>query len=161
MPTFRSLLSALDPALLLPPPVSSLAQAARATLPASSSAMAWALAFIPRARRKTVSSLGGRTTSVDSAPVRWMCSRPPAVRLPLPAVWPGDGELGTLTGGGSGAAAESRIETRSLPTGNAGHTLPPAGVRRPTDPTAEHTRRLRTVTTGTAPAHLPGARRTG
>src|SRR3954470_24399128 len=57
MPTFRSpLLLSLLPLPLLSL-LSLLAQAARAMLPASSRAAA----FIIRARRKTISSLGGRT----------------------------------------------------------------------------------------------------
>ena len=50
--------------LALPPLFSSLAQAARARLPASSNAAA----FVIRAARKTISSLGGRAGGVEARP---------------------------------------------------------------------------------------------
>src|SRR3954471_4229030 len=72
MPTFRSLLPPLLPLPLLLF-FSSLAHAARAMLPASSSAAA----FIIRARRKTISSLGGRA--------RWCGAHPDGCRSGAPS----------------------------------------------------------------------------
>src|SRR3954470_15444427 len=67
MPIFRSPpLALLPPLLPLPLVFWSLAQAARAMLPASSSAAA----FVIRARRKTISSLGGRATPSGGAAPR-------------------------------------------------------------------------------------------
>src|ERR671932_644970 len=62
MPTRRSLLPPLPP--LLPPLFASLAHAARARLPASSSAAV----FIIRAPRTTISSLGGPPPCTGDAP---------------------------------------------------------------------------------------------
>src|SRR3954452_19170611 len=78
MPTFRSLLPPLLPLPLLLF-FSSLAQAARAMLPASSSTAA----FVIRARRKTISSLGGRAPRSSGArPGRRGPAPPPDRRQP-------------------------------------------------------------------------------
>src|SRR3954470_1484252 len=92
MPTFRSpLLLSLLP-LPLPPLSSLLAQAARAMLPASSRAAA----FIIRARRKTISSLGGRAPPSGGAAPRTSGSR--ATARPA-ATGPGRHVGGDASGG--------------------------------------------------------------
>src|SRR4051812_4964925 len=115
MPTFRS-----PPLLLLLPLpllslLSLLAQAARAMLPASSRAAA----FIIRARRKTISSLGGRTPPEGGACPELRGSR--AASRPA-ATGPGDTSGGTLAAGGAAPEGLARTETRSLSAEDSGPT---------------------------------------
>ena len=91
------------------PPSSSLAQAARARLLASSKAAV----FVIRARRKTISSLGGRARVFSGASRVGAGNLPPSGRP-----WTGAAhDQGTLTAFSARSAQRRRTETRSLPRG--------------------------------------------
>src|SRR3954454_17503948 len=99
MPTFRSPLSALDPGAAAAAAGLVTGAGRQGHAPGQQQRHGLGTGLHPTRSAQDGLLSRGRTTSVDSAPARWMCSRPPAVRLPLPAVWPADGDLGTLTGG--------------------------------------------------------------
>src|SRR3954447_12523615 len=113
MPTFRSPL--LLPLLPLPllPLFSSLAQAARAMLPASSSTAA----FVIRARRKTISSRGGRGPPSGGARPERRGPAPPPDRLQPFRGDTSEGNASRVRGRSEGS------ETRSLSAEDSGSAL--------------------------------------
>src|SRR5688500_2406481 len=89
-----------------------MAEAPRARLPASSSARPRTLAFLTRARRKTISALGGRPGGVGARPGGRLG---PAARHP----WGPDAgahDLGPLTAQPTAAPGQGRTEITSVRT---------------------------------------------
>ena len=127
---------------------SSLAQAARAMLPASSSAAA----FIFRARRKTISSLGGRGRRFPAAS-RWVGIRAADGR---PDGTPRAHDQGTLTA--RAGHVQRPVTDRDAIVANFGHTRParPAGTGGYASGRAEHGTRRRGA--AAAPAAVAGRR---
>src|SRR3954468_21706202 len=114
MPIFRSPpLALLPPLLPLPLVFWSLAQAARAMLPASSSTAA----FVIRARRKTISSLGGRGPPSGGARPQRRGPAPPPDRLQPFRGDTSEGNASRVRGRSEGS------ETRSLSAEDSGSAL--------------------------------------